>query len=159
MKYTLLFISLILFIGLAACSPKTISQTSNDSSTDLPPAPDFSGQLDTPQMDQQGGVVVEVTPLNLDIPGQTLDFQVTLNTHSVDLSMDLAALATLSTDNGNSVQAISWDGPKGGHHLLGKMAFPALSNGKGLLDGATKVTLTLKNVDAPERVFSWSLTR
>ncbi len=55
--------------------------------------------------DNQGAVVVEITPLNLRNAEQMLDFEVVLNTHSVDLSMDLAALATLQTDNGYMVQA------------------------------------------------------
>ena len=107
--------------------------------------------------DGQGAVAFEVTPLNLDDPGGTLQFDVSMNTHSVDLSMDLATLATLTTDAGITVQASLWDGPQGGHHVEGKLTFPASQNGKSILDGAKQLTLTIKNVDVPERVFTWKL--
>ena len=71
--------------------------------------------------------------------------------------MDLAALATLATDRGKTVQASQWDAPSGGHHVSGKLIFPATVDGQPLLEGAQKLTLTIKNLDAPERVFSWDL--
>jgi len=110
---------------------------------------------DVPRIDEQGAVVVEIVPLNPNNPGQTLDFSVSLNTHSVDLSMDLAALATLETDTGFKVQATHWDAPLGGHHVSGILSFPAGVDGNPLLDGVSKMTITLVDVDAPERVFVW----
>lgn len=108
-----------------------------------------------PRVDDQGAVIVEITPLNLNNPGNTLDFQVSLNTHSVDLSMDLAALSTLETDTGYSVQATQWDAPLGGHHVSGKLSFPAVVDGVPLLTEAKKLILTLVDLDAPERIFVW----
>jgi hypothetical protein len=77
------------------------------------------------RMDQQGAIIMEVTPLNLGTPAETLDFDVVLNTHSVDLSMDLATLSTLTTDTGITIQATLWDAPRGGHHVEGKLIFPS----------------------------------
>lgn len=57
----------------------------------------------------------------------------------------------------HTVQATLWDAPRGGHHVEGKLIFPALQKGKSILDGATKLTLTIVNVDAPSRVFEWQL--
>jgi hypothetical protein len=108
-----------------------------------------------PLLDEQGAIMVEITPLNLNAPGETLDFAVSLNTHSVDLSMDLAPLASLSTDAGLSVQALTWDAPSGGHHLSGTLSFPASLDDASLLSGAGKLTLTLVNLDVPERIFVW----
>jgi hypothetical protein len=71
--------------------------------------------------------------------------------------MDLATLATLTTDTGVSVQATKWDATPGGHHVSGKLIFPATSDGKSILDGVTKLTLTIVNVDAASRVFEWDL--
>jgi hypothetical protein len=102
--------------------------------------------------DQQGAVTVEVTPLNLGDPSGDLEFEVALNTHSIDLGMDLAALATLTTDTGLAVQATLWDAPRGGHHVSGKLVFPAMN-----LEGASKITLTIVDLDAPSRVFEWQL--
>jgi len=107
--------------------------------------------------DAQGSVTVEVTPLNLSDFGDTLDFEVAMNTHSVDLSMDLSALAVLQTDTGKSVQPLTWDGASGGHHVSGTLSFPAQADGAALLEGTTTLTLVLKDVDAPERVFTWEV--
>ncbi len=107
--------------------------------------------------DSQGAVTVDVTPLNLDHPSDQIEFEVAMNTHMVDLSMNLAALATLTTDTGFSVPASAWDAPAGGHHVSGKLVFPAALNGKSILEGAGKLTLTILNVDAPSRIFEWQL--
>ena len=109
------------------------------------------------RMDEQGAVIFEVTPLNLGMPANTLEFDVAMNTHSVDLSMDLAQLATLTTDAGATVQATKWDAIPGGHHVSGKLIFPSMQDGKPILEGASKLTLTIINVDAAARVFQWEL--
>lgn len=80
-----------------------------------------------------------------------------LTTHSIDLSMDLATQSTLTTDTGVTVQATLWDAPLGGHHVEGKLIFPATKDGKSILEGATRLTLTILNVDAPTRIFEWEL--
>jgi hypothetical protein len=105
--------------------------------------------------DEQGQVSVVVTPLNLNKAWETIDFRVEMNTHSVDLAMDLATLATITTNSGVTVQAIRWDGPAGGHHVSGTLSFPTAVGGVPVLEGATKLTLTLVEVDVPERVFKW----
>jgi len=116
----------------------------------------FENQL--PELiDNQGAVTVIVTPLNLGDQENELKFEVALETHSVDLSMDLVTLATLTTDTGLTVQAILWDAPRGGHHVSGTLSFPASVEGKAILEGASKLRLIIKEVDAPERVFAWDL--
>ncbi len=110
---------------------------------------------DVPRVDDQGAVVVEIVPLNLNSPGGTLDFSVALNTHSVDLSMDLAALATLTTDTGHTVEAVAWDAQRGGHHVRGVLSFPSGIDGEPLLKEASRITITVLNLDVPERVFVW----
>jgi hypothetical protein len=164
MKHFALSLLLTLALFLAACTP---SQTRTDP-TDSQPASvsteaastsgiDTSAAADLIRSDQQGAITVAVTPLNLDNPSDQLEFDVALETHSVDLSMDLATLATLTTDTGITVPATLWDAPRGGHHVAGKLIFPATKDGKSILDGVTKLTLTIVNVDAPSRVFEWEL--
>jgi len=109
------------------------------------------------RMDQQGMVVVELTPLNLGMAGDTLIFEVAMNTHSVDLSMDLAKLSTLTTDTDVTVQALMWDAPLGGHHVSGKLTFPAMKDGVSIMEGVTNITLQIRNVDADLRTFEWQL--
>ena len=115
-------------------------------------------QPDLTKSDAQGSVTVEVKPENLDKPGDALIFDVSMNTHSVDLGMDLTQLAVLTTDTGKTVQALKWDAPRGGHHVAGKLSFPAALDGKKLLDGASSFTITINNVDVPARIFTWQLT-
>ena len=107
------------------------------------------------RLDVQGAVETVVIPLNLNSPTESLNFEVTLNTHSVDLGMDLATLASLETDNGLSVSAVTWDAPVGGHHIGGVLSFPTELDGSALLDNASRVTLIIRDVDAPMRAFSW----
>lgn len=175
MKYTFTITLSMLALGLAlaACSsvrasdlqaapaltavpftptPVNLPENSLDPSPSQNNAPWPDGQA---QQDAQGAVEVTITPLNLNDPGETLDFEVSLNTHSIDLSMDLAALAILTTDTGLTVQASLWEAPRGGHHVKGRLSFPVTSNGTPILEGANQVTLTLMNLDAPERVFIW----
>jgi hypothetical protein len=107
------------------------------------------------KLDIQGAVETTVIPLNLNSPAESLNFEVTLNTHSVDLSMDLASLATLEADNGLTVSASEWEAPSGGHHVGGVLSFPTEFNGSALLENASRVTLIIRDVDAPVRAFSW----
>lgn len=116
----------------------------------------FSNEEAT-RIDKQGAIIFEVTPDIIASPTDTFEFIVVLTTHSIDLSMDLATLATLTTDTGVSVESALWDAPRGGHHVEGKLIFPATKDGKPILEGATKLTLTILDVDAPTRIFEWDL--
>lgn len=107
------------------------------------------------QVDEQGAIVIEVTPLNLNTPAEKLEFEISMNTHSVDLSMDLALLATLTTDAGITVDAAGWDAPRGGHHVNGKLLFPSTVDGTSVLAGATDITIQIRDVDASLRTFAW----
>jgi hypothetical protein len=93
----------------------------------------------------------------LDQPGDTLKFEVAMNTHMVDLSMDLATLTTLTTDTGLTLQPTAWDAPKGGHHVEGTLSFPATQSGKAILDGAKQLTLTMTGINNVTRTFTWDL--
>jgi hypothetical protein len=166
-------LSLLLMFILAACAPSLvttelpasqplstpiIATTPTDDPALLPTLfPNMNGSSELTRLDEQGAVVFEVTPLNLGTPRDTLEFDVAMNTHSVDLSMDLVTLSTLSTDTGITVQASKWDAVPGGHHVEGRLIFPSMQDGKSLLEGATKLTLTIVNVDAPKRLFEWEL--
>ena len=112
---------------------------------------------DLSRADDQGAVMVEVTPRSLAPSAGPLQFDVSMNTHSVDLGMDLASLATLTTDTGVTVLAARWDAPRGGHHVSGTLVFPGTKNGAPFLEGVHKLTLTIRDVDASSRIFQWDL--
>jgi hypothetical protein len=157
MKRLIIPILLILTLAITACSaasPPLPSQPQADPVSTESISPEFDPAT---RMDDQGAIIFEVTPLNLDQTDESLEFNIVLTTHSIDLSMDLATTATLSTDTGVSVNSTLWDAPRGGHHVEGKLIFPATLNTKSILDGATKLTLTIINVDAPTRIFEWEL--
>ena len=165
MKRLLIFL-LPLALGLAACAPAATpaqlpAPATEPAATDLPPTsaaiPTVEAAGDLVRVDEQGMVAVQVTPLNLDPAAESLDFEIAMNTHSVDLSMDLSTLSTLTTDTGLSVQPNKWDAPSGGHHVSGMLSFPSTQDGKAILEGAGKLTLIILNVDAPSRVFEWEL--
>jgi hypothetical protein len=129
-----------------------------DTSPTSTPKQSVVSQADLTESDDQGAVTVEVKPLNLNETGDFLVFDVSMNTHSVDLSMDLTQLAILSTDTGKTVQAIQWDAPSGGHHVEGKLTFPKYLDGKNIFEGASNITIIIKDVDAPVRTFTWNYT-
>ena len=161
-------IGLALLVALlAACAARPVTPAA-PSLTTPPPGTEAAAPVSTAassaaeaeglaRSDAQGAVEFVVTPLNLGAVGATLDFDVSMDTHSVDLGWDLAAQSVLTTDTGLEVPGLSW--PVGnGHHYEGTLSFPAVAGGgKPLLDGATALTLTIRNTDVPERAFSWSL--
>ncbi len=152
----------VLLLVLAGCSASVSANSTLPTATAVQPTVTASAlpSADLSRTDEQGAVTVTITPENFDSPGDTLDFDVALNTHSVDLSMDLATLATLTTDTGLSVKATKWDAPSGGHHVSGRLSFPSSVDGTPLLQkSATKLTLTLRNLAASERTFTWELPK
>ncbi len=155
----LLIVGVLLVAFLAACGgqQETARSLSDVQAGDDVVAAAGPMALET-VVDEQGAVSVAVTPLNMSGDAPTLDFEIAMNTHSVDLGMDLATLATLTTDDGRTVNAMLWDAVPGGHHVSGILSFPAEEAGTAVIANASQLTLTIHDVDAPERIFSWSLT-
>lgn len=116
---------------------------------EAPSAPIFETQTSN-----AGQVVVDVTPLNLGTAAETWEFEVALNTHSVNLDYDLMAVAVLRDDRGNEYLPISWNGsPPGGHHRRGVLSFAALPE-----PGAFVEVVIREVAGVPERVFHWELS-
>jgi hypothetical protein len=104
------------------------------------------------QSNKENGVRVDAMPVELKA-GSEVRFEVRLNTHSVALDQNLAAISSLKDNKGNTFQAIGWDGsPPGGHHRSGTLSFPALAQ------GTKTVTLIIKGIGKDsERIFSWQV--
>src|SRR5262245_28854448 len=90
---------LVTSLFLAACAttpapPPTTTAVATLTSAPATPTPEATSTPqgiasgDLTRTDEQGAVTVEVKPLNLNSPGQTIDFEVSMNTHSVNLGMD-----------------------------------------------------------------------
>jgi len=99
-----------------------------------------------------GSVTFAIKPINLGSGASNLDFEVDMNTHSVDLGVDLKALSVLKTDAGVEIAPLAYQGGSG-HHMSARLSFPA-----DKLAGAKKLTLVIRNLAGiPERTFSWDL--
>lgn len=100
----------------------------------------------------QNGVRVQITPIVLS-PNKAAQFQLRLNTHSVELGQDLTVVAELRDDQDRTYKALQWKGsPPGGHHRSGKLTFEALHT------TVREVTLIIHEVGGvDQRVFSWKI--
>lgn len=97
---------------------------------------------------EAGSVEVKITPTQFDASGAT--FVIVLDTHSGDLSVDLAASAVLDV-GGTSWTVSGWtgDGP-GGHHREGELRFTAPGPPSGT------ATLTITGLAEPVEV-TWDI--
>ncbi len=119
------------------------------------PAAQTEQTSDAPKISEGGAVTVTATWL---APGEP-SFEITLETHSVDLDgYDLAQLAVLRTDQGREVAAEVWDAPKGGHHRAGTLRFPATVDGMPVLGPEVRtITLIIRDVaGVAERRLEWT---
>lgn len=100
----------------------------------------------------ENGVRIQVAPqvLSANKPAQ---FQIRLNTHSVELNQDLKAVIELHDGQGRVYKAESWEGsPPGGHHRSGILTFPVIQATAG------NVTLVFRDFGgSPKREFSWKI--
>ena len=101
--------------------------------------------------DDRGAVTVEATPIKIGNTEKETIFEVSLNTHSVDLTYDYVEIISLYDNFGNKYEASFWDGNNGGHHVGGQVIFPNIA------EDTTSLTLKIKNVDGIDREFSWNI--
>lgn len=80
-----------------------------------------------PQISNERRVKVTVTLLSISSEVKAWDFQVTMETHTQDLSEDLTKSSVLIAD-GKQYLPVAWDGtPPGGHHRKGLLRFKAIA--------------------------------
>ena len=105
------------------------------------------------QKSTAGGVTVTVTPAKLVAGAKTWDFSIVLDTHSQDLSDDLAGSAVLVDDRGNEFKALAWDGAApGGHHRSRVLRFNAIEPRPQALEMRIS-----RPGEAKPRTFRWRL--
>ena len=145
-KITIVFIAIV-FVVLAVVL-KDIFPPGNI----ITKAPTTNSSLETKESND-GPVSVAVTPRSLEEGSSSWDFDITLNTHSEDLSNDLVAVSELVIEGGKSYKPISWEGsPPGGHHRSGVLKFDPIS------PKPKSIELKIKNVGGvSERSFKWNL--
>lgn len=101
--------------------------------------------------DSQGGVEIEIRPLNLGSSTWTFDFGI--NTHSGSLDADILKIVSLTDDRGDTFIPTAWNGPgPGGHHRDGALAFAPIT------PQPSSITVIVRDVGGvPERKFTWQL--
>ena len=105
------------------------------------------------QSSNEQGVTVKVTAKSIGLVGSRWEFAVVLDTHSADLSDDLAQSAILTTDDGRTFRPSGWLGaPPGGHHREGVLAFDVPAP----LPGWIELRIDRQGESAP-RTFRWQL--
>ncbi len=155
----IMFAGLFLLAGLllAACGGTTAAPTANDSGQAASASSTTNSKTESAfaaQTVEGGSVAVKATPLKMQM-NATLEFEIAMDTHSVDLADDMMKAVVLRDDSGMEYAPSVWDGPgAGGHHREGKIKFaPLTMNTKTL-------TLVVKNVaGVPERLYKWELTQ
>jgi len=132
-------------LALMACSPTTVPAAT--------PGTTAASATGSMQVRDGGQVSVAVTWKG---PEAGPVFEVTMDTHSVDLdSMDLARLATLKTPAGELAPS-GWSAPRGGHHRAGTLTFASVAGDGRSTIGSGPVELVIRDVaGVPDRSFQW----
>lgn len=109
--------------------------------------PTSSAALFSTKTNSEGNVSVMATPIDQ----SDWSFEITLNTHSVDINEDLAQVSILTDENGNEYKPIEWRGdPPGGHHRKGVLSFGEIT------PRPQSITLFISQVGGiDERKFEW----
>ena len=145
----LIFISILLFTGLVV--GRILSAPSSNISPQADKPAEIAQNTYETKENEGGDVTVSVTPLSFKA-GLPASFDVTFETHSVDLVFDIVEIASLMDNMGNTYTPL-WDGsPPGGHHRSGTLRFtPDLPKTRSL-------TLTFTGVAGiAVRTFSWEV--
>lgn len=102
----------------------------------------------------QGTVMVSVTPQDLSKTAKTWRFAVRFNTHVTPISQDMLKVASLSNGKGAGEPPTAWNGdPPGGHHRRGVLVFKAIEPMPAAL------TLHIREVGGvADRIFSWKIS-
>lgn len=116
------------------------------------PAPDSTIAKFGTLSNSGGDVTVDVQLIDFQI-NQPLVFEVTMNTHSVDLVDDMTKIAILRDAAGKEYTPTAWEGAgPGGHHREGELQFAAMTT------KPKYVELVIKDLaQVAEREFRWEL--
>lgn len=102
----------------------------------------------SPTLVQAGEVLVSIDPVRIDRTGAV--FRIGFETHTVDLSLDVASSASFEVD-GTPWANPTWKGsPPGGHHRDGELRFEPAGKPLG------EAVLTIEGLAEPV-VASWSV--
>ncbi len=148
---------LIAAIVITGCSTALTAQVKDSvSAAPLTYSPDKVPANGLVQKSTGGAVSIDVKWLGVD--NDKLVFDVSMDTHSVDLDQyNLGSLSVLLDEQGKQYIPTSWESPSGGHHRNGTLTFATPDS---LSQGKTKyVELIVRDVaGVGERVFKWEVS-
>ncbi len=101
---------------------------------------------------QIGEVTIIATPKRL-VFNEKPTFNLQFDTHSIELTFDIAGLSSLVDDKGKRLTGAIWEGsPPGGHHRSGELFFP------DPLQQTDNIELVIEQVlNDQEARFKWNL--
>ena len=112
-----------------------------------------SADASTTRSSSDRGVTIKVTLKSLGSIDNRWEFIVVLDTHSADISDDLAQSATLTTNDGRTLKPLGWAATAAdGHHREGVLAFDKPAP----LPSAIELRIKRKGESVP-RLFRWNL--
>lgn len=122
-----------------------------------PPADNEASRQDSKgwetKTDDQANVNIAVTPIDLSQQSEEWKFDVTMNTHSVELDQDMTQVAFLAGDGGKEYIPLKWEGSSGGHHREGILTFSPIT------PYPQRLTLKIDSIGGVSRSFSWTLIK
>ena len=149
--------TIVTILGLIGVAAILFYVTRNDSAT--PPANQAVDQsvangrsLDS-KTNEEGPVKVKITPTDVSLTSSIWNFNIILDTHSVELDYDLTKVVSLFDEQGKEYKPVSWEGPgPGGHHREGSLTFKSVAPAPKALE------LRLLNIgDVAVRSFIWQI--
>lgn len=152
MNSKIFFAVLLVIVGVAifGLSAKQKQEISTTTSSKIDANAQVSGL--SSQTKTIGAVEVEIKPVSVTSGKETI-FDVSMNTHSVELNYDYIQIATLTDEQGNVYKPIKWTGGDSGHHLEGELIFDAF------LQNPKELTLTLEGIDNKSETFIWKIQK
>ncbi len=105
-----------------------------------------------PKTDEQTSINVTITPVDLSVDSQEWKFDVTIDTHSVELDQDMTKSAVLMGDDDEEYKPIRWEGPTGGHHREGTLLFAPIA------PYPQHLKLIINGIGGVQRYFEWILS-
>ncbi len=159
--YLVSVVAILAVLLLAGCAGKQSEGEIRPSAPTAQPSPPAAETRQPPnsgwdlplRRNDAGRVVIDVTPLTLS--GDAWEFEVALNTHSVNLDFDVTEVSLLRCDQGQEYTPTVWEGPgPDGHHRSGVLKFAALDHPTSFVE------IVIRDVaEVPERVFRWDVPR
>lgn len=150
MNSKVFFIILLILAGVVVFGLTTKPKPGLSATAQSNAANDEQTQGLAPQSKTMGAVEITATPIST-ATGKEVVFELSMNTHSVELNYDYTKVVTLADDRGNTYQPTKWTGGNSGHHLKGELVFAALSG------NPKELTLTARGIDNETIDFVWQL--